>query len=145
MSTTNNIPTDQIEKIGSSFEEVENSVVVGTPCQKYEHGHYASLCISLNDKNMSSEKIEKLLRDIENKCNEELQPRDRAKYYIVINEIPYTMNAKVDYDGLMKEVNQKIKEQKINEDSKETFYIILDKINNKKQNDNIKRRIRKRK
>ena len=140
-----NIPTDQIEKIGSSFEEVENSVVVGTPCQKYEHGHYASLCISLNDKNMSSEKIEKLLRDIENKCNEELQPRDRAKYYIVINEIPYTMNAKVDYDGLMKEVNQKIKEQKINEDSKETFYIILDKINNKKQNDNIKRRIRKRK
>lgn len=119
-----NIPTDQIEKIGSSFDRIENSVVIGTPCQKYEHGHYATLCVTVKNKDMDRAELEQLLFDIDKKCSEELQPRDRPKYLVIVNEIPYTMNAKIDYDRLMKEVNKKIKNMEINEDSKQTFYIV---------------------
>ena len=134
-----NIPTDQIEGIGSSFDEVENSVVIGTPCMQYGHGHYATLCVTLKDKNMSLEDVNSLLSKIEQLCNKELQPRDRAKYFVVIDELPYTLNAKVDYDRLMTDVNEIIKNMDIDEDSLESFYI----IDNKLVNRNV--RIRKRK
>ena len=128
-----NIPTEQIEAIASSFDAVANSVVVGTPCQKYKHGEYATVCITLKDNNMSQKEMEQLLYDIEKMCKKELQPRDRAKYYIVVKKLPYTMNAKVDYDALVREVNAKIKEMKIDEDSRECFYVIDDGLITKRR------------
>ena len=119
-----NIPTEQIESIASSFPEVANSVVVGTPCQKYKHGEYATVCITLKNKNMTPKEMEQLLFDIEKECKKELQPRDRAKYFIIVEKLPYTMNAKVDYDKLMAEVNMKIKDIQLDEDSRECFCII---------------------
>lgn len=133
-----NIPTEQIEAIGSSFNAVENSVVIGTPCEKYEHGNFATLCVTVKNKNMTQKEMEQLLYEIEKKCRKELQPRDRAKYYFIVKELPYTMNAKVDYNKLMTEVNKKIRELRIDEDSKEVFYIIDDSLISKK-------RVRKRK
>lgn len=134
-----NVPTEQLEAIGSSFNQIENSVVVGTPCEKYEHGNYATLCVTIKDKSMSQKEMEQLLYDIENKCKKELQPRDRAKYYVIVRELPYTPNAKVDYDKLMSTVNEKIEAMKIDEDSRESFYIIDDSLISKK------RRLKKRK
>lgn len=128
-----NIPTEQIESIASSFDSVANSVVVGTPCEKYKHGEFATVCITLKDYNMTQKEMEQLLYDIETICNKELQPRDRAKYFMIIPNLPYTMNAKVDYDKLVKEVNLKIKEMKIDEDAKEVFYIIDDSLICKKR------------
>lgn len=128
-----NIPTEQIEAIASSFDAVANSVVVGTPCQKYKHGEYATVCVTLKDKNMSQKEMEQLLYNIEKECNKQLQPRDRAKYFIIVEKLPYTMNAKVDYDKLVEEVNAKIKEMKIDEDSREYFYIIDDNLVAKKR------------
>lgn len=119
-----NIPTEQIENIASSFNEIENSIVIGTPCQKYEHGNYATLCITIKNKELSNLEKEKLLYDIEQKCKEQLQPRDRPKYYIILKEIPYTMNAKIDYNKLLIDTNNKILSNNIDEDSKEAFYII---------------------
>lgn len=128
-----NIPTDQIERIGSSFNEVENSIVVGTPSSKYNHGHHATLCITLKNKEMNQKDMEELLYTIEKKCNEELQPRDRAKYYVIVKELPYTINAKVDYDRLMLDVNEKIKSMELDEDAKESFYIVDNEVISKKK------------
>lgn len=128
-----NIPTEQIEAIASSFDNVANSVVVGTPCEKYKHGEYATVCITLKDKNMTQKEMEQLLYEIEEACNKELQPRDRAKYFIIVEKLPYTMNAKVDYDELVKQVNTTIKEMNIDEESKESFYIISKSIVSKKK------------
>ena len=123
-----NIPTEQIEAIASSFDEVANSVVVGTPCQKYQHGEYATLCVVLKDNNINQQEMEQLLYEIENKCEYELQPRDRAKYYMIVKKLPYTMNAKVDYDKLAEEVNSKIIDMKIDEESREYFCVIDDSL-----------------
>jgi len=123
-----NIPTEHIELVGSSFSEVANSIVVGTPCEKYEHGHYATLCVTLNNREMSLDDRRILLNKIAWKCQNELQPRDRAKYYVIVDSIPYTMNAKVDYDKLMNDVNEKIRNLKLNEDSAEEFYINIDTL-----------------
>lgn len=133
-----NIPTEQLEAIASSFESVANSVVVGVPCQKYKHGKYAAVCVTLKDKATNQKEIEELLYNIEKVCNRELQPRDRAKYFIVVEKLPYTMNAKVDYDELVRTVDTKIKEMKIDEDSREAFHIIDNSLISKK-------RVRKRK
>lgn len=119
-----NIPTEQIENIASTFNEIENAIVIGTPCQKYEHGNYATLCITIKNKELSDFEKEKLLYDIEQKCKEQLQPRDRPKYYIILNTIPYTMNAKIDYNKLSVDTNNKILINNIDEDSKEAFHII---------------------
>lgn len=133
-----NIPTEQIETIASSFDEVANSVVIGTPCDKYKHGEYATVCVTLKDKNMTQKEMEQILYNIEKMCKKELQPRDRAKYFMIVEKLPYTMNAKVDYDKLVQEVNLKIKDMKIDEDSRDAFYIIDDSLISKK-------RVRKRK
>lgn len=123
-----NVPTDQIEAISSSFEKIDNSVVIGIPCLRYEHGNNAALCVTVKDKNMTQKEMEQLLYEIENKCNEELQPRDRAKYYIIVKELPYTMNAKVDYDMLVLDISEKIKMMEIDEDARDAFYIIDDAL-----------------
>ena len=133
-----NIPTEQIETIASSFDEVANSVVIGTPCDKYKHGEYATVCVTLKDKNMTQKEMEQILYNMEKMCKKELQPRDRAKYFMIVEKLPYTMNAKVDYDKLVQEVNLKIKDMKIDEDSRDAFYIIDDSLISKK-------RVRKRK
>ena len=128
-----NIPTEQIEMIASSFDEVANSVVIGTPCTKYNHGEYATVCVTLRNRNISRKEMEQLLYNIENECNKQLQPRDRAKYFIIVDKLPYTMNAEVDYDKLVLDVNEKIKCMMIDEDSKVSFYIIEDSLISKKR------------
>ena len=66
---------------------------------------------------------DELLTIIDKMCCEKLQPRDRVKYYIITN-IPYTANNKVDYDKLQIAVNQLIQELEINEDDRESFFIL---------------------
>lgn len=119
-----NIPTSQIESIALSEEEVESAVVIGTKSRKYAHGSVASLCISLKDKNIDSPSKEQVLNKIEEKCKEHLQPRDRAKYYVLVDSIPYTMNGKVDYISLNSYVEELIKEANIEEESKESFHLL---------------------
>ena len=119
-----NIPTNQIESIGNAHPLVENAVVVGVPSLKYAHGNYAALCMSLNDNNMSYESLIKVLDEVKRECVTQLQPRDRAKYLLIFNEIPYTMNGKVDYKKLIAQASEKIKEMNKDETSQEFFYII---------------------
>ena len=119
-----NIPTNQIESIGNSHPSVENAVVVGTPSRKYQHGSNATLCLSLNKNNLSYDELIKILDEIKKECNKKLQPRDRARYFIIINEIPYTMNGKVDYKKLTEYATSKISELNDDEERKSEFYIV---------------------
>lgn len=123
-----NIPSSQIESIAISHNEVENAVVVGVPSKKYAHGSNAVLCITTNSKDVSQSSILGLLEKIKKDCEENLQPRDRAKYLFVIKELPYTMNGKIDYNKLTEYLNQKINEINIDEESQDVFYIIDDTI-----------------
>lgn len=127
-----NIPSSQIESIAASFEEVELPVVVGSPSRLYAHGSVACLCVSFKNKNISTEEKELILHKIEAKCKELLQPRDRAKYYIALDEIPYTMNGKVDYDRkLTTYINELVSKQNISDENKASTFII-EKNNNVK-------------
>ena len=81
---------------------------------------------------------ELLLKEIEKKCKKNLQPRDRAKYYVIVDNIPYTSNGKVDYIKLTKEVSAKLEETIIDENSQESFYV-YDKVNS-----NVKKRVKRR-
>ena len=119
-----NIPTNQIESIGNAHKLIENAVVVGTPSRKYSHGSYATLCLSIKNSNLTYDDIINILNEIRIECNSELQPRDRAKYFIIMNEIPYTMNGKVDYKKLIEYASAKIVELNKDEDEQEVFYII---------------------
>ncbi|MGM9876155.1 MAG: class I adenylate-forming enzyme family protein [Bacilli bacterium] len=119
-----NIPSNQIESIAASFEDIELPVVIGSPSRLYAHGSIACLCMTLKNKNISNEEKEEILKQIEKKCKELLQPRDRAKYYIILNNIPYTMNGKVDYVGLTNYINEIIKERNISDENKESTFII---------------------
>ena len=124
-----NIPSNQIESIAAAFPEVELPVVVGTPSRLYAHGSIACLCISLKNKNLSSEEKKQLLNNIEIKCQSLLQPRDRAKYYIVIEEIPFTMNGKVDYIKLTNYVAETINKRDSSEEEKESVFILEESSN----------------
>ena len=116
-----NIPGEYIETIANSYDQVKSAVVVGVKSTNYPHGSYAGLCIERNnDSNMTDDE---LLTIIDKMCCEKLQPRDRVKYYIITN-IPYTANNKVDYDKLQIAVNQLIQELEINEDDRESFFIL---------------------
>ncbi len=116
-----NIPGEYIETIANSYDQVKSAVVVGVKSTNYQHGSYAGLCIERNnDSNMTDDE---LLTIIDKMCCEKLQPRDRVKYYIITN-IPYTANNKVDYDKLQIVVNQLIKDLEINEDDRESFFIL---------------------
>ena len=116
-----NIPGEYIETIANSYDQVKSAVVVGVKSTNYPHGSYAGLCIERNnDSNMTDDE---LLTIIDKMCCEKLQPRDRVKYYIITN-IPYTANNKVDYDKLQIAVNQLIQELEINEDNRESFFIL---------------------
>lgn len=119
-----NIPSSQIESIASSFEDVNSAIVIGTCSRKYTHGSVAALCVEFKDKLLDREAQIKLLKDIEKKCQLNLQPRDRAKYYVLIDNIPYTMNGKVDYIFLTKYVDSIIDNLGIDEEQQESFYII---------------------
>ena len=84
---------------------------------------------------------ENILSEIENKCRESLQPRDRAKYYFILDSIPYTMNGKIDYRLLTEEVNNQINSINVDEESKESFHIIPELTSTKvkvRQRKNIK-------
>ena len=132
-----NIPSNQIESISNSFDEVSNSVVVGVPSKSYAHGSMAADCILVKN-TLSDDEKELLLKEIEKKCKKNLQSRDRAKYYVIVDNIPYTSNGKVDYIKLTKEVSEKLEEIIIDENSCESFYV-YDKIEN-----NVKKRVRRR-
>lgn len=127
-----NIPSSQIESIAASFEEIELPVVVGSPSRLYAHGSVACLCVTFKNKNLSTEEKELILHKVEAKCKELLQPRDRAKYYIALDEIPYTMNGKVDYDRkLTTYINELVSKQNISDENKASTFII-EKNNNVK-------------
>ena len=119
-----NIPTSQIESIGNSHNSVKNAIVVGTPSTKYEHGNNATLCLSLRENNVTYYDAVRILEEIKEECNKKLQPRDRAKYYILTNEIAYTMNGKVDYKKMTQYAISKIAELQKDEESQDVFYII---------------------
>ena len=131
-----NIPSNQIESISNSFDEVRNSVVVGVPSKSYAHGSMAADCI-LTKSVLTDKDKEQLLKKIEVKCKKNLQPRDRAKYYVVVDKIPYTSNGKVDYINLTKEVSRKLDELIVDENSQESFYIF------DKTDKNVKKRVRR--
>lgn len=119
-----NIPSNQIESIASLHYNVETAVVVGTKSRKYAHGSVATLCIVLKDNNLDLTTKENILSEIENKCRESLQPRDRAKYYFILDSIPYAMNGKIDYRLLTDYVNELIDKSNIDEDTRKSFYLV---------------------
>ena len=51
-----NIPSNQIESISNSFDEVSNSVVVGVPSKSYAHGSMAADCILVKNTLSDEEK-----------------------------------------------------------------------------------------
>ena len=134
-----NIPSEKIETIASSIAQVETAVVVGVPSKKYQHGNMAALCISLKNKDLTLAEKNELLEKIENTSNLELQPRDRAKYYLLIDKIPYTPNGKVDYINLTEHAKQLVDNITVDEEYKETFYIFENELTQEKK------KIRKRK
>lgn len=134
-----NIPSEKIETIASSMAEVETAVVVGVPSKKYRHGNMAVLCISLKNKELSLEEKNALLKKIENISNLELQPRDRAKYFLLVDKIPYTPNGKVDYISLTEYAKQLVDNIIVDEEYKETFYIFENELTQEKK------KVRKRK
>ena len=119
-----NIPTSQIESIGNAHNLVKNAIVVGTPSTKYEHGNNATLCLSLKEENVTYYDAIRILEEIKKECNKKLQPRDRAKYYILTKDIAYTMNGKVDYKKMTQYAISKIAELQKDEESQDVFYII---------------------
>lgn len=127
-----NIPSNQIESISNTFNVVNNSIVVGIPSKHYAHGSMAAICISLKEELQDSEK-EELLKNIEKKCKEHLQPRDRAKYYVIVDSIPYTSNGKVDYIKLTDIASKKIDELVEDETLQESYHIVTSSMNNVKK------------
>lgn len=127
-----NIPSNQIESISNAFDVVGNSIVVGIPSKHYAHGSMAAICISLKNELQDCEK-EELLKNIEKSCKEHLQPRDRAKYYVIVDSIPYTSNGKVDYIKLTNDVNKKIDELIEDETLQESYHIVTSSMNNVKK------------
>ena len=127
-----NIPSNQIESISNSFTEIKNSVVVGIPSKSYAHGSMAAVCISLKNELSQNEK-EELLKEIEKKSKKNLQPRDRAKYYVIIEDIPYTSNGKVDYIKLTEYVDNEINKLSIDENAQEAYHIITNNKNDTKK------------
>ena len=127
-----NIPSNQIESISNAFDVVGNSIVVGIPSKHYAHGSMAAICISLKKELQDCEK-EELLKNIEKSCKEHLQPRDRAKYYVIVDSIPYTSNGKVDYIKLTNDVNKKIDELIEDETLQESYHIVTSSMNNVKK------------
>ena len=123
-----NIPSEKIESIASAMDEVETAVVVGVPSKKYNHGSMASLCISLKNKELSSIEKNALLKAIEKNSNAELQPRDRAKYYLIVDKIPYTPNGKVDYISLTEYAKELVNGIEVDEEARETFYIFENEL-----------------
>lgn len=119
-----NIPSTQIEKIGLKNDEVLKSIVVGIPSKKYSHGRHAVLCIQTNNPNMPYDEIETLLKKISADCVQELQPRDRPKYIVAIDEISLTPNGKVDFSNLEKRIRELLDNIEYDEDSNEISYII---------------------
>lgn len=132
-----NIPSQQIESIASSFDFVDTAVVVGTPSRKYNHGSVATICVSFKDKNLTIDEINEYLRIIHEKCVENLGPRDRAKYYLEVNDMPYTMNGKVDYRHLTSYANSMIDDVELDEEEREVFYLIE---GNTEENKKIRKR-----
>ena len=65
----------------------ENAVVVGTPSEKYAHGSNATLCLSIKEDSLAYDELIAILDDIKRECNKKLQPRDRAKYYIITKKL----------------------------------------------------------
>ncbi len=119
-----NIPTNQIESIGNAHDSIKNAVVVAVPSTKYSHGSYAALCLDMKDAGLTKEQITMILDEIKEECNKNLQPRDRAKYFIIADTIPYTMNGKVDYKRMIDYATVKVSELVKDEESQEAFYII---------------------
>lgn len=142
-----NIPSSQIVNIAMSFEEVEKAMVISTPSRKYNHGSLATLCISLKDKEMSYDDVYNLFSKIEDKCVKNLQPRDRATIYTLVNDIPFTQNAKADFNELMNKVNEMLKDVYIDEESNKGTFVInngdFKKIDEKNIMIKIKRKILK--
>ena len=128
-----NIPSEKIESIASAMDEVETAVVVGVPSKKYDHGSMATLCICLKDKELSCVEKNELLKVIEKNSNAELQPRDRAKYYLIVDKIPYTPNGKVDYISLTAYAEELVGRIEAEEDSRETFYIFENELAKEKK------------
>lgn len=127
-----NIPSNQIESIALSQENIESAVVIGTKSRKYAHGSVASICVVLKNKNIDLNSKELILNEIESKCKEYLQPRDRARYYFVLDSIPYTMNGKVDYVSLTNYVNELIDKINMDEEARESFHFVDEKLHNNK-------------
>lgn len=119
-----NIPSNQIESIASSHCGVESAIVVGVKSRKYAHGSLACLCVTPKDKGLSSEEYEKILSEISYKCNEMLQPRDRAKFIVMLDKIGLTMNGKTDFNSLTEEINKYITEINIDEDERDVFCLV---------------------
>lgn len=136
-----NIPSSQIESIATSFDEVENSIVIGIPSRKYEHGSIAVLCISLKDKDLLKEDIYRLFEKIEKKCIENLQPRDRAICYSLVRDIPYTQNAKADHTKLRDDVLENLLNVFIDEDTSVATYVVDDSNLEKTNNNKILKRL----
>jgi len=129
-----NIPSEKIESIASAMDEVETAVVVGVPSKKYAHGSMASLCISLKNKELSYIEKTELLKAIEKNSKSELQPRDRAKYYLIVDKMPYTPNGKIDYINLTELAKELVGSIEVDEESKETFFIFENElVENKKK------------
>lgn len=127
-----NIPSNQIESIALSQGDIESAVVIGTKSRKYAHGSVASICVVLKNKNIDLNSKELILNEIERKCKEYLQPRDRARYYFVLDSIPYTMNGKVDYVSLTSYVNELIDKINSDEEARESFHFVDEKLHNNK-------------
>ena len=123
-----NIPTNQIESIGNRHPSVENAIVVGVPSKKYSHGSNAALCLSIKNQNLTSDELIDVLDEIRQECVKELQPRDRAKYYLILKNIPFTMNGKVDYKKIIEYASEMISKISMDENSQEYFYFIDDAV-----------------
>jgi len=123
-----NIPSEKIESIASAINEVEAAIVVGIPSKKYNHGSLAALCITTKNKELSYVEKNELLKIIERNSKSELQPRDRAKYYLILDKIPYTPNGKVDYIKLTEYASELINNIEVDEEYRETFYVFEDNL-----------------
>lgn len=99
-----NISPFAIEKIINNNEMVDSSAVIGVPSREHEHGSDAIAYVQIK-KEYRDRKIE-ILRKLREEVERQLPPRDVAKEYNDIDELPLTNIGKVDYKSLEEKAKQ---------------------------------------
>lgn len=84
-----------IENIILSNDKVENCSVVGVDSQYHTQGQFPKAVIVLKEK--YRENADKILKEIENTCENNFPERDVPYYYEFVTELPLTSIGKIDY------------------------------------------------